>query len=50
MIDLDGSASWDFLSYVLKTKSELQMKKKKKKANYCLAKIINFEKLITILI
>ena len=31
MIDLDGSASWDFLSYVLKTKSELQMKKKKKR-------------------
>lgn len=31
MIDLDGSASWDFLSYVLKTKSELQMKKKKRK-------------------
>lgn len=24
MIDLDGSASWDFLSYVLKTKSELK--------------------------
>ena len=32
MIDLDGSASWDFLSYVLKTKSELQMKKKKKES------------------
>ena len=31
MIDLDESASWDFLGYMLKTKSELQMKKKNSK-------------------